>query len=115
VTVVTPYAAEPPQQQQAPVVVNQITPAQPEIREYGTRSEPRSEVSNSTQLSSGPTIYLIAFRNHSIRPALAYWTKGDSLYYLSLDHRQRTVPLSTVDRDFSLQLNHERHVPFRLP
>jgi hypothetical protein len=41
--------------------------------------------------------------------------KGSTLYYLGIDHREKQVPLRSVDRAFSQQLNDERDVPFRLP
>jgi hypothetical protein len=68
----------------------------PEIREYSS-------------------LYLIAFRDHVIRAALAYWTEDGTLYYLDQDHKVQHAPLNSVDRDFSVQLNRERRVPFRLP
>src|SRR5579884_2742630 len=62
-----------------------------------------------------PVLYLIAFNDHIIRPALAYWTQGDTLHYVTMDHAEKTAPLSSIDRDMSLRLNRERHVTFALP
>ncbi|HZT30852.1 MAG TPA: hypothetical protein VFA33_13260 [Bryobacteraceae bacterium] len=60
-------------------------------------------------------LYLIAFQDHVIRAALAYWVSDSTLHYLDMDHKIRQAPLNTVDRDFSRQLNRERRVPFHLP
>jgi uncharacterized protein YbcV (DUF1398 family) len=62
-----------------------------------------------------PTIYLIAFKDHRIVPAIAYWLDGDIVNYVTKEGSQNRVSLSLVDRDFSKQLNDERRVPFKLP
>ncbi|MEO7141903.1 MAG: hypothetical protein ABI165_00195 [Bryobacteraceae bacterium] len=62
-----------------------------------------------------PTIILIAFKDHTIVPALALWADGDALNYITKDGSQNRVSLALIDRDFSQQLNDERHVEFKLP
>lgn len=62
-----------------------------------------------------PTIYLIAMQDHSIVAAIGYWVDGDTLNYLTQDGNQNRVSMALVDRDFSKQLNDERHVEFKLP
>ncbi|HTS74704.1 MAG TPA: hypothetical protein VMG40_00785 [Bryobacteraceae bacterium] len=62
-----------------------------------------------------PTIYLIAMKDHSIVAAVGYWVQGDTLNYITEDGNQNQVSLALVDRDFSKQLNDDRHVEFRLP
>jgi len=64
---------------------------------------------------AGPPVYLIAFHDHTIRAATAYWTEGGTLHYVTLEHEQKQVPLGNVDREFSSQLNRERRVSFSLP
>ena len=51
----------------------------------------------------------------AIRAAAAYWVTGQTLHYVTLEHEERQVPLDTVDRQFSAQLNRERRVQFQLP
>ena len=65
--------------------------------------------------AAATTIYLLAFTDHVIRAAEAYWVDGKTLHYITLEHEQKQAPLDTVDRDLSLQLNRERHVAFSLP
>ena len=103
VTVVYPPPAAPP-----PVVVNQI--AHPVIHEYN-RPE---DYGLPSEQESEPVLYLIAFRDHVIRPASTYWIQGDTLHYIGVDHKEQTAPLSSVDEDLSNKLNRERHVPFHL-
>jgi hypothetical protein len=61
-----------------------------------------------------PTIYLIAMKNHTIMPALGYWVEGDTLSYITSQGTKNSISLTLVDRDFSKQLNDERHVEFSL-
>jgi hypothetical protein len=94
VTVVYPQTYQPP-------VVTQ--PVQPSIRVY------RDEYGQSREIN-----YLIAFRDGTIRAAIAYWADGDTLHYVTRDHQERTVALDGVDRTFSEKLNRDQLVPFHL-
>ena len=110
VTVIgAPYAEPAP-----PVVVQAYAPppppapAHPSVREYGT-PEPVPQNETRSQL------YLLAFKDGTIRAAVAYWVDGDTLHYVDPNHKQREAPLASIDREFSRQLNRERRVTFRLP
>lgn len=114
-----PYAAEPA----PPVVITQAyappppppSPiVRPSIREYGP-PEREPEPAGETAATAAPQIYLVAFKDGVIRPALAYWVDGGTLHYVGRDRKQYQAPLTSLDREFSLQLNRERRVPFRLP
>lgn len=61
-----------------------------------------------------PVLYLIAFRDNTIRAAMTYWVQDDKLCYLDRDHVEKQAPLSAVDRQLSARLNRERHVPFNI-
>lgn len=82
---------------------------------------PPPPVSNVHVYDAGPvpdpqaTIYLIAMQDHSIVAAIGYWVDGDTLGYITQDGNQNRVSMALVDRDFSKQLNDERHVEFKLP
>ncbi len=89
-------------------VDNPATPVAPAIQEFAT---PPSQTSSTC----APTLYMIAFQDNSIRAALAYWTEGSTLRYVTMDHEQKQAPLASVDRALSERLNGERHVIFRLP
>ncbi len=60
-------------------------------------------------------LYLIAFKDHTIRAAISYRVEGNTLHYVTMEREEREAPLDTVDRALSLQLNRERRVPFQLP
>jgi hypothetical protein len=59
--------------------------------------------------------YLIAFKDSVIGLADAYWVSGNTLNYVTPDHRMRTAPLAAVDRTVSERLNREQNVSFSLP
>lgn len=59
--------------------------------------------------------YLIAFKDSTVGLADAYWVSGNTLNYVTPDHRMRTAPLAAVDRTVSERLNSEQNVSFSLP
>jgi len=66
-----------------------------------------------------PTIFLIAMKDHTIYPVIAYWVDGAgsnaTLNYVTVESEVKRVPLAQVDRDLSLQLNAQRNLDFKLP
>jgi len=58
---------------------------------------------------------LIAMKDHTILPSIAYWVMNDTLNYVTVEGSMNRVSLELVDREFSKQLNDERHVEFKLP
>ncbi|HWB85458.1 MAG TPA: hypothetical protein VG675_15045 [Bryobacteraceae bacterium] len=109
VTVVYPAPAVAP----APTTIN-IQTAHPVDHQYDQYGQEISPSGGNSGGNASP-IYLIAFKDHVIRAVSAYWVDGNTLHYVSLQHQEQQVPLATVDRDFSIQLNRERSVPFQLP
>ncbi len=118
------------------VVINQsfVPPqANPQVRDYtgdqapqdqssGLRlyqappSHPYADAQAQRSANSGqPTIYLIAFRDHTIVQALGYWMEGSTLHYVSAEQTLNQVSIDLVDRDLSQRLNDERGIDFRLP
>jgi hypothetical protein len=61
-----------------------------------------------------PIVYLIAFKDHVIRAAVAYSVEGTTLYYTTPQGAHEQAPLDTIDAAFSQELNRERNVEFRL-
>jgi hypothetical protein len=117
----------PQQQYMGPqVVINQnFAPdvARPIVREYGPDANggirvygPQSSAAapDATVAEESPT-FLIAFKDHTIYAAIAYWVEGDTLHYVTNQSTHNQVSLDLVDRDLSDRLNRERQVDFRLP
>lgn len=111
VTVVYP----PPQQ---PVYNLYAAPTQGGYDEYGqpvAAAPAPAPASSPTTGPEPPPIYLIAFKDHSIRAAEAYSVSGNTLRYITLEHQAEQAPLDSVDRALSERLNRERRVAFTLP
>ena len=102
----------PSQTQSTPstVYVERATPVTHRYDQYGQEIAP----SNSTSTGASP-LYLIAFKDATIRAATSYRVEGSTLHYVTLEHEEKQAPLDSVDRDLSAQLNRERNVQFRLP
>ena len=107
VTVIYPAAPQP-----QPVY---SSPAQPAMRSYDQYGQEVQPAASSAGAASGSPIYLIATKDQAIRAAAAYWVDGRTLHYVTLQHEEKQVPLDSVDRGLSLQLNRERRVAFQLP
>ncbi|HEX4595334.1 MAG TPA: hypothetical protein VH157_13720 [Bryobacteraceae bacterium] len=96
----SPYgyaAAPPPEPAPPPAPIVRDYPPAPQSQKYET------------------PLFLIAFKDGTIRAVLAYWVDGTNLHYVSMEHEQKQAPLSSVDRDLSERFNRERNVTFRLP
>jgi hypothetical protein len=104
VTVIYPSNAQP--QYAAPV-----QPAMRTYDQYGQETRPQG----SASAPSGPPVYLIATKDTLIHAAAAYWVDGRTLHYVTLQHEAKQVPLDSLDRGLTMQLNRERNVAFQLP
>lgn len=92
----------------------------PSIVDYSNVPLPDADSADANTDENGlkddqPTIFLIALTDHTVVAAIAYWVDGDTLNWVSREAKQNHMSLSLVDREFSKQLNDERHVEFRLP
>lgn len=90
------------------------------MRLYQNQSHPYADTAaqppaQQRAASDQPTIYLIAFKDHSIVQALGYWMEGGALHYVSAEHSLNQASLDLIDRDLTQRLNDERGVEFKLP
>jgi hypothetical protein len=60
-------------------------------------------------------VYSIAFKDHTTDSAIAYWTDGLMLHYVTPHGAHVQVRLDLVDRDLSIRLNRARNLQFDLP
>jgi len=60
------------------------------------------------------TLTLLAFRDSSVVAVIAYWVQGQDLHYVTKSYGKKVVPVETLDKGVSLQLNSERGVEFTL-
>jgi len=88
------------------------------LRTYQSpQTNPYADMGQAPRSASEPqaTIYLLAFKDHNIIPALGYWMEGNTLHYVSVEHSMNQVSIDLIDRDLSQRLNDERGVEFKLP
>lgn len=114
-----------PPQQTPQVIINQnFIPehATPVMREYGEDSSGNIQVYEApgrepveTSTEESPNYYLIAFKDHSIYSAFAYWVEGDTLHYVTPQRVHNQASLSLVDRELTDKLNRDRNMQVKLP
>jgi hypothetical protein len=117
------YSYAYPSYDPGPAVVEQnyYNSAPPAVVQQYPNSVPQQYPNSVPQYSAGPqqqrgeTIYLIAFRDHRITAAKAYWAEGDTLHYVTREGEHKQAPFDSIDRAFSEQLNRDRHVAFQMP
>jgi hypothetical protein len=114
-------APVPPSNPQQPVVINQYfvtkgsdVPGQPTAA-APLRPAPAPAVNPGDPLGPTENYYLIAYKNHSIYSALAYWVEGDTLHYVTTENTHNQASLSLIDVDRTYKLNADRSVPFSVP
>ena len=101
--------------QPAPVIINQFgssdSPATGRPRMYEMPAEPEADSTAAPET----THYLLAFKDHTIYSAVAYWVDGDTLHYFTAGNTHNQVSLSLVDRDLTARLNKESGMEVKLP
>ncbi|HKE24095.1 MAG TPA: hypothetical protein VKB88_17135, partial [Bryobacteraceae bacterium] len=93
----------------APTIVN-VQTAQPVMHtydQYGQEVQPSGAGGGG---ANGSPIFLIATKDGVIRAAASYWVQGGTVHYVTLQREEKTVPVGSIDRTLTNQLNRERHV-----
>jgi len=115
----------PPQQPQADVtVVDSQQPAPEMTQSFGSDDaqdpttpsaaadpQPVAEPDSTFE----PSHYLIAFKDHSVYSAVAYWVDGDTLHYFTSGNTHNQASVSLVDRDLTERLNKESGLEVKIP
>jgi hypothetical protein len=113
------YGADPGGQGYPSLLVNpNYVPetAHPLMRDYSYLAPASGDATAAAQPAPAPSvIFLIAMKDDTIHPAIAYWVQNNTLNYITQQGVRNQVPLSEVDREFSTQLNKERNIDFALP
>jgi endonuclease YncB( thermonuclease family) len=118
--------AEPaPQQQPDTTVIDPPQPAPAIVERFGSddAQDPTTPTAAADDLqpveeppsTAEPSHYLIAFKDHSIYSAVAYWVDGDTLHYFTSGNTHNQVSVSLVDRDLTERLNEESGLELKLP
>jgi len=107
--------------QPAPVIINQFGDAgQAAAQGPDTVSVYQAPVRSGDNpagqtMNEIPTGYLLAFKDHTVYSAVAYWVEGETLHYFTSGNSHNQVSLSLVDRELTDRLNREKGTEVRLP
>jgi len=61
-----------------------------------------------------PEHYLIAFKDHTIYAAVAFYMDGDTLHYFTSGNQHNQVSLSLIDKDLTRRLNRDAGIEMHL-
>jgi hypothetical protein len=101
----------PPQAPVTPVIINLYSNG----AQVRADQAPPEQAADESAASFEPSHYLIAFKDHTIYAATAYWVDGDTLHYFTDGNHHNQASLSLVDRDFTQKLNKQAGVDVTLP
>jgi hypothetical protein len=120
-----PQPEPPPEQPPSSTVIYPSQPAPAIIEDFGsddaqdpttpTAANADSQPVEEPASTNEPSHYLIAFKDHTIYSAVAYWVDGDTLHYFTSGNTHNQVSLSLVDRDLTERLNKESGLDVKLP
>jgi len=111
------YGFQPPPVQPPPVIINQYFDSRrpPAQDDSAPPTFEDATIKPGDPLTDTPNYYLIAYKDHSMYSALAYWVEGDTLHYVTTQNTHNQVTMSLVDLDKTYKLNEDRSVPFSIP
>jgi hypothetical protein len=119
-----PYGTNPPQQVPQIIINQNFIPehATPVIHDYTEDPSGGIHIYDApgrepvdTSADDNTSFYLIAFKDHSIYSAFAYWVEGDTLHYVTPQRVHNQASLSLVDRELTEKLNRNHSMPVKLP
>lgn len=99
---------------QQPVIINQYFGVQPPA------APTAPETTSNTQAPGAPladpqNYYLIAYKNHAVYSALAYWVEDKTLHYVTTQNTHNQASLDLIDLELTKNLNRSNDVPFSIP
>jgi hypothetical protein len=109
---------------QQPVIINQYfggpgpVPANaPEANGLGTAAaaNPNEAQAPGDPIGSPQNYYLIAYKNHAVYTALAYWVEDKTLHYVTTQNTHNQASLDLIDLALTKSLNQRNDVPFTIP
>ena len=110
----------PPDQPAVPVMIEagpngEYTTTAPHQTSTVYQPEQRPETLEEPANATDPPHYLLAFKDHSVYSAVAYWVDGDTLHYFTAGNIHNQASMSLIDRPLTERLNRELGIDFTLP
>ena len=109
-----------PQERAVPIMIEagpdgEYTTTSPRQTSTIYQPEQRPETLEVPSKPADPPQYLLAFKDHSIYTAMAYWVDGDTLHYFTAGNIHNQASMSLIDRPLTERLNRELGIDFTLP
>jgi hypothetical protein len=98
------------------VIINQNfgPPQEPDTSQAMHVYQPQASARTEEPSPAQNTAYLIAFKDHSVYSAVAYWVEDKTLHYVTAQNKHNQASLDLIDLDFTKKLNQDRNVPFQV-
>jgi hypothetical protein len=106
---------------QQPVIINQYFgapgPQQGNAPEANFSGGPNGNEAQAPgdPIGSPQNYYLIAYKNHAVYTALAYWVEDKTLHYVTTQNTHNQASLDLIDLALTKSLNRRNDVPFAIP
>jgi hypothetical protein len=110
-----------------PVIINQYFntpgPGQTAVQSQSPAPAPglppdpndRTSLNPGDPLNPPQNYYLIAYKDHAVYPALAYWVEDRTLHYVTAQNTHNQASLDLIDLALTKSLNRDQNVPFSIP
>jgi hypothetical protein len=109
-----------------PVIINQYFnspgPGQPAAQAPASpnpgflpESNDRTSVAPGDPLAPPQNYYLIAYKDHAVYPALAYWVEDRTLHYVTTQNTHNQASRDLIDIAVTKSLNRDQNVQFSIP
>lgn len=114
---VTSYVPVPtaPEASQQPVIINQYFGVQPPAPANAAPQTTSNTQAPGAPLADPQNYYLIAYKNHAVYSALAYWVEDKTLHYVTTQNTHNQASLDLIDLNLTRTLNQSNDVPFSIP
>lgn len=95
-----------------PVIINQYFGTPPGA--YSGAPPDAGPSADVQPAAAADNYYLIAYKNHSVYTALAYWVEDKTLNYVTSGNTHNQASLDLIDLELTKTLNQARGVPFSI-
>jgi hypothetical protein len=101
-------------------VPNEPIPARPAMIQVAPDYPPQMSVYQPRPAVEEPPAqetehYLLAFKDHTVYSAVAYWFDGETLHYFTNGSTHNQASVSLLDKELTVRLNKEMGVDFHIP
>lgn len=110
-----PMAPPPAPLAAPPVIINQYFGGPPPPN--GAFAPPPDDTPHTAGEPLAPVdnYYLIAYKDHSVYPAISYWVEDKTLHYVTTQNTHNQASLDLIDINLTRTINQARNVTFTLP